>query len=61
MTDSSRLIDRIQLLNQQRLGNVKGAHEDLLVAIRELKYEVQLPWDTLWETRFQVSTLNQCA
>lgn len=54
MTDSFRLIDKIQFLNQQRLQNVKGAHEDMLVAILELKYEVQLPWDTLWENRFQV-------
>lgn len=50
MTDSCRLIDRIQSLNQQRLEDV----EDMLVAILELKYEVQLPWETLWETRFQV-------
>ena len=54
MTDSCRLIDRIQSLNQQSLEKVKGAHEDMLVAILELKYEVQLPWETLWETRFQV-------
>ena len=54
MTDSCRLIDRIQSLNQQRLEKVEGAHEDMLVAILELKYEVQLPWETLWETRFQV-------
>lgn len=54
MTDSFRLIDRIQFLNQQRLQNVKGAQEDMLLAIGELKYEVQLPWDTLWENRLQV-------
>ena len=59
MTDSCQLIDRIKSLNQQRLDNVKGAHEDMLVAILELKYEVQLPWETLWETRFQVRAWNE--
>ncbi len=54
MTHSFRLIEQIQFLNQQRLQNVKGAHEDMLAAILELKYEVQRPWDTLWENRFQV-------
>lgn len=54
MTDSRQLIDRIQHLNHQRLENVKGAHEDMLMTMLELKYEVQLPWETLWETRFQV-------
>lgn len=59
MTDSCQLIDRIKSLNQQRLDNVKGAHEDMLVAILELKYEVQLSWETLWETRFQVRAWNE--
>lgn len=54
MTGPRELIDRIQYLNHQRMENVKGAHEDLLITILELKYEVQLPWETLWETRFQV-------
>lgn len=58
MTGWCPLIDRIQSSNQQRLENVRGAHEDVLVAILGLKHEVQLPWETLWETRLQVSAFN---
>lgn len=57
MADSYLLIDRIRSLNEKRLNNVKGAHEEMLVAIFELKHEVQMPWETLWETRFQVCNL----
>ncbi|KAL8990913.1 MAG: hypothetical protein Q9169_008001 [Polycauliona sp. 2 TL-2023] len=54
MTNTSCLIDHIQSLNEQRLQSVKGAREDMLMAILELKHQVQLPWNTLWENRFEM-------
>ncbi|KAL9050044.1 MAG: hypothetical protein Q9162_006865 [Coniocarpon cinnabarinum] len=52
---SSRvLVEQIQqLLVLQDLGQV-GVHELLVEKIDRLKFAVQTPWETLWETRFRM-------
>lgn len=48
------LVEEIQKLVDTTVHNVEGIHEELLEKIELLKYAVQTPWETLWETRFQV-------
>ena len=61
MANTNDLVKHIQTLNDQRLQNVDGAHEDLLDTINKLKITVQTPWETLWETRYQVEMAQTVA
>jgi hypothetical protein len=56
MADIDTLIDQVREHRASHARGDTGAHQQLLDAVERLKFAVQLPWDVLWEARFQTIT-----